>query len=91
LSGCVWQGHFGTGDGTCYFSTVLSREVLSADELTWIARDERRWQQAAQIAAGDPDRDVTGIYRVLRNLEKNPTQRLRAGLQQGRLFRPRSG
>jgi hypothetical protein len=51
---------------------VPAREVLSADELTWVARDERRWQQAAQIAAGDPDRDVAGIYRVLRNLEKNP-------------------
>jgi hypothetical protein len=29
---------------------------------------------------------VSGVYRVLRNLEKTPTERLRAALQHGRLF-----
>ncbi len=63
-------------------------ESLSAQDQAWIARDEKRWQNAQRIAERNPSVDVDGIYRVLRNLEKTPTERLRAALYHGRLHRP---
>lgn len=62
-------------------------ESLTRDQRAWVIEDERRWRRAYAIAADHPGTDAGGIYRVLRNLEKTPTERLRAGLQHGRLFR----
>jgi len=59
---------------------------LTSDERAWLERDEQRWCRAHAIAALDPTVDVGGVYRVLRNLEKTPTERLRAALFHGRLF-----
>ena len=59
---------------------------LSAEDRAWVIDDERRWALAHQIAANYPGVDVDGIYRVLRNLEKPPTERLKAALAHGRLF-----
>jgi hypothetical protein len=66
---------------------VASIDSLREDERAWLVKDERRWWMAHEIAARHPDLDTGGIYRVLRNLEKTPTERLRAGLRHGRLFR----
>jgi hypothetical protein len=60
---------------------------LPADARAWIVADERRWRKARRIAADHPGMDAGGVYRVLRNLEKSPAERLRAALDHGRLFR----
>lgn len=60
---------------------------LSAEERAWLVKDEQRWRRARRIATRHPGMDAGGIYRVLRNLEKTPAERLRAALEHGRLFR----
>ena len=42
--------------------------------------------RAYAIAEEHPGVDAGGVYRVLRNLEKSPSERLRAALFHGRLF-----
>jgi hypothetical protein len=66
---------------------MVRTDSLTPEEHTWLVRDEERWRRAHEIAARNAGVDVGGVYRVLRNLEKTPTERLRAGLQHGRLFR----
>jgi len=61
-------------------------DTLTPEQRAWLARDEERWRRAHEIARGELDVDAAGVYRVLRNLEKTPSQRLRAALQHGRLF-----
>jgi len=58
---------------------------LSPEDRQWLIADEKRWREAHAIASRY-DVDPGGVYRVLRNLEKTPTQRLIAALQHGRLF-----
>ncbi len=65
---------------------VSSLDHLTAEQQAWVRSDEERWRRAAEIADAHPDVDVGGIYRVLRNLEKEPSERLRAALAHGRLF-----
>jgi hypothetical protein len=65
-------------------------DELTADEHSWIARDNLRWERAHAIATRF-NVDVGGVYHVLRNLEKTPSQRLREGLRHGRLFRAHRG
>jgi hypothetical protein len=64
---------------------------LRSEERAWLIRDEARWRRAHEIAGSDPRIDVNGVYRVLRNLEKTPSERLRDGLYHGRLRRPHRG
>jgi hypothetical protein len=64
------------------------RPDLSPEEQRWLVDDERRWREAHAIA--ERHVDAGGVYHVLRNLEKTPSQRLRAALQRGRLFGIRS-
>ena len=59
---------------------------LSPDERAWLARDEERWRRARFIASAHPGMDPSGVYHVLRNLEKTPSERLGAALAHGRLF-----
>jgi len=61
-------------------------ESLTAEERAWVARDEAHRKKALALAERNPGVDVDGIYRVLRNLEKTPTERLRAALYHGRLL-----
>jgi hypothetical protein len=61
-------------------------DSLTAEQRVWLDEDERRWQRARGIAEQNPGVDVGGVYRVLRNLEKTPAQRLRAAMIHGRLF-----
>jgi hypothetical protein len=64
----------------------MSPDELTEAEQAWLVADELRWQRAHRIAQENPGVDVGGVYRTLRNLEKTPTERLRAALQHGRLF-----
>jgi hypothetical protein len=66
-------------------------ESLTDDERAWLVRDEKRWQRARIIAGLHPGMDPGGVYRVLRNLEKSPSERLSAALRHGRLFRAHRG
>ena len=58
---------------------------LTESERDWLVADELRWRRAHEIATREGV-DVGGVYRVLRNLEKTPTQRLKAALEHARLF-----
>jgi hypothetical protein len=64
----------------------LDLHDLTVTERAWIEADERRWRRAHLLATRHPGVDVSGVYRVLRNLEKTPGERLRAALHHGRLF-----
>lgn len=61
-------------------------EALTEDQRAWLVADERLWRKAKAIAEREKV-DASGVYHVLRNLQKTPTERLRAGLQHGRAFR----
>ena len=58
---------------------------LTPEDREWILADERRWQEARSIAERFGV-DFQGVYRVLRNLEKSPAERLKSALRHGRLF-----
>jgi hypothetical protein len=66
-------------------AAVDGLEHLTAEQRQWLVEDERRWRRAHEIATAHPGIDVGGIYRVLRNLEKPPSARLKAALDHGRL------
>jgi hypothetical protein len=68
-------------------SAMSSIDSLSPQDRAWIVRDEQRWRRAHEIVRANPGLDVAGVYRVLRNLEKTPSERLRSALHHGRLFR----
>jgi hypothetical protein len=59
---------------------------LTPAEHAWLVADEARWRRAHRLVGLHPGTDVGGVYRVLRNLEKTPTERLRGALHHGRLF-----
>jgi hypothetical protein len=61
-------------------------QSLSAEERAWVIADEKRWRRARRIVAAHPGIDASGVYHVIRNLEKTPSERLRAALQHGQLF-----
>jgi hypothetical protein len=69
----------------------VTSESLTDDERAWLVNDEKRWARARLIAARHPGVDPGGVYRVLRNLEKSPSERLNAALLHGRLFRAHGG
>ena len=54
-------------------------------QTAWLLKDEELWRKASSIAAARPNVDVQGIYHVLWNLERSPTERLRRALSFGRL------
>jgi hypothetical protein len=61
-------------------------EPLTAEQQAWLVANESRWKRARRIVGSHADLDLRGVYRVLRNLEKSPSERLRAALLHGRLF-----
>jgi hypothetical protein len=67
----------------------MTPDSVTPEEHEWLVMDERRWQRAHQVAKRHPGVEVAGVYRVLRNLEKTPSQRLRAAMIHGRLFSSR--
>jgi hypothetical protein len=56
------------------------------EQRAWLISDETRWRRAHRVVERHPGTDVDGVYHVLRNLEKTPTERLRAALLHGLLF-----
>ena len=56
---------------------------LTEAERTWLTKNEERWRRARELASRHPGMDPGGVYHVLRNLEKTPSERLRAALTQG--------
>jgi len=64
---------------------------LTDAERAWLIADEERWRRARLIASQHPGMDAGGVYHVLRNLEKTPSERLGAALRHGRLFGAYSG
>jgi len=64
---------------------------LAPEQRAWVIEDEQLWRRAHDLAAAHPGVDVSGIYHVLRNLQKTPAERLRTALDHGRaLIRPRA-
>jgi hypothetical protein len=61
-------------------------DSLPPEHRAWLVVDEQRWRRAHEIVRMNPGVDVSGVYRVLRNLEKTPSERLRAALHHGRFF-----
>ena len=80
-------------ESRCYDFPVAapSPESLTDVERAWLEADEARWRRARAIVAHTPGVDATGVYHVLRNLEKSPSERLRAALYHGRLFSAHRG
>ncbi|MEW6319691.1 MAG: hypothetical protein AB1635_01250 [Acidobacteriota bacterium] len=58
---------------------------LTPGQADWAARSERLWSRAREIAARNPEVDVSDVYHALRCLTLTPSQRLAAGLSRGRL------
>jgi hypothetical protein len=58
---------------------------LTSEEQAWLEADERLWRRAHAIAARHPGMDVSGVYHVLRNLQRSPEERLSRGLAFARL------
>jgi hypothetical protein len=62
----------------------VTRE-LTPEQKEWMRHSEALWRTAHRIAAAHPEHDPSDIYHALRALARNPTERLRAGLQRGKL------
>jgi hypothetical protein len=60
-------------------------DARTAEQDQWTARSTARWTTAHAIARQHPTLDAGDVYHALRCLELTPTERLRAGLQRGRL------
>lgn len=58
---------------------------LTPEQQQWAVRSEALWRRAHAIAREYPESDVSDLYHALRCLQLNPTQRLAAALQRGRL------
>jgi hypothetical protein len=76
----------GAADSAPAEAVSCSDDALTAEQRSWLVSDEKRWQRAYRIAERHPGMDAGGVCRVLRNLEKTPSERLRASLFHGRLF-----
>jgi len=59
--------------------------ALTADQQDWVRHSEALWRRAHAIAQAYPEHDQSDLYHALRCLERSPAERLRAGLQRGRL------
>jgi hypothetical protein len=65
---------------------MLDVSALSPENRQWVARDEELRRKAREIAAKNPGVDASGIFHVLWNLERSPSERLRRALRHGRGF-----
>lgn len=88
-----FQSHTGLRAKLCLVPTPNTEQLahLTPEQRAWVRIDEERWQRAHAIASRHEGVDVGGVYHVLRNLEKSPSERLRAALQHGRLFGVHAG
>jgi hypothetical protein len=58
---------------------------LTVEQEALADRISRRWERAFELARAHPGHDASDLYHALRCLELTPAERLRAGLQRGRL------
>jgi hypothetical protein len=58
---------------------------LTEDQRRWAIEHESIWRRAHEIAGRHPGMDVSGVYHVLCNLRRSPTERMRNGLTLDRL------
>lgn len=56
-----------------------------SEQQAWVTRSESLWRTAHELARLHPGHDPSDLYHALRCLELTPSERLRAGLQRGRL------
>ena len=59
--------------------------ALTPEQRVWARHSAERWGHAHELARRHPGHDCSDIYHALRCLELTPAERLRAGLQRGRL------
>lgn len=60
-------------------------EHLTPAQQAWARHSAALWERAHALARAHPEHDVSDLYHALRSLELSPAERLRAGLQRGRL------
>jgi hypothetical protein len=58
---------------------------MTPEQRQWLRHSEALWRRAHEIAQAHPEHDPSDLYHALRCLEQSPADRLRAGLQRGRL------
>jgi hypothetical protein len=58
---------------------------LTAAQRAWVSHSVALWERAHALARIHPEHDPSDLYHAFRCLELSPTERLRAGLQRGRL------
>ena len=58
---------------------------LTPDQQASVRRSEALWQRAHELARAHPEHDASDLYHALQCLELSPAERLRGGLQRGRL------
>ena len=58
---------------------------LTPEQQAWAEHSAALWQRAHELARMHPAHDPSDLYHALRCLELTPAERLRAGLQRGRL------
>lgn len=58
---------------------------LRPGQRAWAEHSELLWRQAHELARANPGHDPSDLYHALRCLELTTAERLRAGLQRGRL------
>lgn len=58
---------------------------LTPEQETWVRHSEALWRRAHELVRQHPGHDPSDVYHALRCLELTPAERLRAGLQRGRL------
>ena len=51
--------------------------LMTDEHRTWVLEHEVLWQRAHAIVARHPGMDVSGVFHVLRNLQRSPEDRLR--------------
>ena len=63
----------------------MAKGELSGEQQQWAEQSEALWRTAYNIAKKHPEHDPSDLYHALRALKRTPSERLRAGLQRGRL------
>jgi len=64
---------------------MAASDDLTPEQQAWIRHSEALWRRAHGLARMYPGHDPSDLYHALRCLELTPGERLRAGLQRGRL------
>ncbi len=63
----------------------MREDKLDPKDSEWIAKNERLWRRAHELARLYPNTDVSDFYHTLVQLERSPLERLERSLQMARL------